>query len=66
MESNKYIQGSRAKMLKDISQLEEELRIIPMHRESLNNKTDSWTEEELARYRWLLDDWKSREGGNGS
>lgn len=66
MESSKYIQGSRTKMLKDITNLEEELHIIPMHRESLNNKTDGWTDEELAKYRWLLHDWKSREGGNGT
>lgn len=62
---SKYIIGSRAKMLKDIASLEEDLRIIPMHRESLKDMS-SWTEEELAKYRWLLQDWKSREGSGGS
>lgn len=63
-DENKYIIGSRAKMLKDIGILEEVLHIIPLHRESLDNKTNGWTDEELARYRWLLQDWKSREGEN--
>jgi hypothetical protein len=53
-------------MLKDITNLEEELHIIPMHRESLNGKTDGWTDEQLGKYCWLLHDWKSREGGNGT
>jgi hypothetical protein len=65
-ESSKYIQGTRTKMLKDITNLEEELRIVPIYRESLNNKTEKWSDEEMARYRWLLQDWKSREGGNGT
>lgn len=61
-DSNKYVVGSRQKMLKDIMKLEEELRIIPPHRESVDGKTDSWSDQEMARYRWLLQDWKSREG----
>jgi hypothetical protein len=59
---SKYQYGTKNKIIKDIMKLEKEVRFIPMHRE--NQETlESWSDEYLARYRWMLLELRTRNGG---
>lgn len=60
---NNYKYGTRAKVIRDILRLEIEVRFIPIHRETVD-ELDSWTDEYLARYRWMLLELRTRCGGN--
>jgi len=59
---NMYNYGTREKIMKDVLKLEMEVRIIPLHRETIKSMED-WSDDYLARYRWQLLELKSRRSG---
>ena len=60
---NNYKYGTRTKVINDILKLEIEVRFIPIHRET-KEELQTWDDEYLARYRWILMDLRIRCGGN--
>lgn len=52
--------NTRNKIIKDIMNLEKEVRFIPMHRETLE-ELESWHDDRLARYLWQLMELKNRQ-----
>lgn len=59
---NMYNYGTREKIMKDVLKLEKQVRIIPLHRETIQSMED-WSDDYLARYRWQLLELKSRSSG---
>jgi len=59
---NMYNYGTREKIMKDVLKLEAQVRIIPLHRETIQSMED-WSDDYLARYRWQLLELKSRSSG---
>jgi hypothetical protein len=60
---SKYQYGTKNKIIKDIIKLEKDVRFIPIHRET-QDTLESWNDEYLSRYRWILLELKTRNGGN--
>jgi hypothetical protein len=60
---SKYQYGTRNKIIKDIMRLEIEVKFIPIHRET-REELDTWSDEYLARYRWMLLLLKTKYGAN--
>jgi hypothetical protein len=59
---NNYNFGTREKIIKEVLKLEQEVRIIPLHRET-KKSMENWSDEYLARYRWELLELKTRGSG---
>ena len=60
---NSYQYGTRVKVISDIRKLEVEVKFIPIHRE-VEEELKTWSDEYLARYRWILMDLRIRCGAN--
>ena len=52
--------STRNKIIKDIMNLEKDVRFIPMHRET-QDELESWHDDKLARWLWMLVELKNRQ-----
>jgi hypothetical protein len=60
---NNYKFGTRTKIMTRVINLEKELRVIPLHRET-RESMEEWSDEYLARYHWQLQELKARTSGD--